>query len=122
MDNINETLSFVISYEDMCRRVKNYYILQEAKVVTLKIVNEKDLDGKLTTRYELYEMSPLSCNKLEPIDLPFHKLEEIIKYGLGEDEELVKLTNNVYLNNNNNLLSNKSFTITTKEKGRKIRF
>lgn len=127
---MNENLNSKVSYENMKKIVKNYYLQQERNV-DLRITNEIDTDrfsGTVVTTMELVEKTKIAGveTKVSTV-LSINDLKEILNNILEEEgKELVELKSNAFAStrveghhmgeHTVKYVSDKSFTITVKPK------
>lgn len=127
---MNEKLSYNISYDNMKKLLKIYYA-QQGRNVELRISNEIDTDrfnGMVTTSVQMIEKTTIGgVESKSQCYLSINDLKKIVGKVLEQEgKELMDLTDNAVSTNRVEgygmgehtvkSVTNKSFTITAKEK------
>ncbi len=132
---MNDTMSFNISYDEMKKIIKKYF-LEQGRCVNVKINNEIDSDrfnGSSSTSICLSEeIESLGFKFKAKNFLSIYDLKRILSFILSkEDKELVDLTDNAIVTSRTEgygmgehevtTIANKSFTVVYKEKQKTLK-
>lgn len=127
---MNNIFEYKISYDSMGKILKNYYA-ERGKEVSIRMNNDIDDDrfpGMVITTIEVIEETELAGEKVKSKTyLDGDDLKKIMEEVLAkENKELIDLKNNVstqtkiegYYMNERIYITDKSFTITARDKGK----
>ena len=127
---MNENLSYNVSYENMKKIIKNYF-MQQGREVDLRISNEIDTDrfaGMVTTTIQILEKTTIAGVESKTQSyLSMDDLKEIVSSVLEQEgKELLNLSNNAVSiskiegygmgEREVKSITDKSFTIVAKDK------